>query len=643
MADQDIAQSYGVTPQEASNLIVAPNRTMPRENPYVPQSVQQDQPAQAPQQAPAPGLFDSVPFHTWLAKNAKDKYGADPWNLSDDQINKSVNDYAEGPLRTIIAHQHANGRYTGSDAALKDKIDHDVNYYKMLAQQEIEGNIPQIRGHFQSLKPPATPQSDAPDAQAQQNTQGILPNAANALSSGVQSALGAGAMVLGGIPQAIGSSPVLSPLLSTNPEARKQFDNLTLGWQDYFEGIAKKGFDNSRQVPTPGNSLMDRAAYTVGSLPAAIATFGLNQSFSNAAKGMDEGEDPNKIKRDFAIDAATNIALAKIPGGNVLARSAKGAALAPVINNANALLKGEKTPDTVDNFLSALFGAGFAAALGRRPNAPKTPEGTPNATQTNNAPTTEAENLAKSVSGGSEGGNTAAPAESASAAGNQKPLSPETQSILDGHDLQMAETPGGKSKTPQERWNSKEVQDLYNGALKDVPVDERPAFTDAFKKQWADIHDVNPDQMVTAKTESAAPADTSGEDALAAAAQENVSANEGAGRNVEGLLAEPIKTQVRGLGGKVTNKSVPVEFQNPTDQLAYLYKHGDEQTRPLISDELIKRGVPTERIQEYADKVDKDVSSSVNALKHKVTLSDRGFTTKPEVQSPLRKPRSPKA
>jgi hypothetical protein len=59
--------------------------------------------------------------------------------------------------------------------------------------------------------------------------------------------------------------------------------------------------------------------------------------------------------------------LSKVPGGTLLTRAGKGAALNPILQNASALLKGDKTPDSVDNLLSAIFGAGFAGALGRRP------------------------------------------------------------------------------------------------------------------------------------------------------------------------------------------------------------------------------------------------------------------------------------
>lgn len=632
----DSSNPYGISEDTPSYT------TQPIRQIQSPVAAEQYPPQQQPAQAPAPGLFDSVPFHSWLAKNAKEKYGADPWDLSEDQINKSVNDYAEGPLRTIIAHQHANGKYTGSDAALKDKIDNDVNYYKMLAQQEVEGNIPQIRGHFQSLKPPPTvAQTNAPEAPTQQtpfSSTTALGNIGNALVAAPARLAGFVAQGAAGIPKAIASNP----LTAMNPEAQKAIENSDAAqkWQDYFFGLSDKANKAAEGIEgKPGDSLASKAAFTLGKLPEGITTFGMGQSIENARKAIQQGQDLDKVKKNLAIDAATNIVAGRLPGGSALARAAKGALYNPLLQNASALLKGEDVPNATDNILSALFGAGFAAALGRRPTPPKTPEVT-NATQTNNAPTTEAENLAKSVSGGSEG--SATPETNATPA-TPKPISPETQSILDKTDLEMAQTPGDKGQTPQERWNSKEVQDLYNGALKDVPVDERPAFTDAFKKQWADIHDVNPDEVVTTQAEPAAPADTSGEDALAAAAQENAVPTEGAGRNVEGLLAEPIQTQVRGSGGKVTNKSVPVEFQNPTDQLAYLYKHGDEETRPLIADELVKRGVPTERIQEYADKVDKNVSGSVNALKHKVTISDRGFTAKSEPVQLLRKPRSPKA
>lgn len=112
---------------------------------------------------------------------------------------------------------------------------------------------------------------------------------------------------------------------------------------------------------------------------------------------------------------------------------------------------------------------------------------------------------------------------------------------------------------------------------------------------------------------------------------------------LQDLLAQPTKVQVRDAKGRGTKQNVPVEFVNDTDALAYKYKTAvDEADRALIAAELVKRGVPTEKLQEYGNSVAKAVADSANALKHKVILSDRKFLEQPAAM-PLRKPRSPKA
>lgn len=213
---------------------------------------------------------------------------------------------------------------------------------------------------------------------------------------------------------------------------------------------------------------------------------------------------------------------------------------------------------------------------------------------------------------------------------------------------------------------------VFNDLSKDIPDNEKPAFEEAFKQVWGNVHDVDPNEVVTSSEESKTRAATSEEDALANAAKESdtptVSQPKGAvepvetvpnegttppaptdAQTIESLLQQPITTRISGSGGRMTTKTVPVEFKNPDDQLAYLYKHGDDETRPLIAKELVERGVPTDKIQEYADSVAKSVSGNVNALKHAVTISDRGFgVAKPKVKpeksgNPLRKPKNPKA
>src|SRR5579872_4709686 len=152
---------------------------MPDTTGYVTQPPRQIQPPQPQEnaygvnnkQAPQSGPFDSVPFHKWLADNAKTKYKTDPWNLNDDQINNAISDYANGPLRTVLGHQINQTRKFPSDKAREAALNDELGYYKMLAQQEISQSIPQIRGHFQSLKPAdAAQQTTAPSGVTPQKT-----------------------------------------------------------------------------------------------------------------------------------------------------------------------------------------------------------------------------------------------------------------------------------------------------------------------------------------------------------------------------------------------------------------------------------------------------------------------------------------
>ena len=90
-----------------------------------------------------------------LLKILQANYGKPSYELNDDEIKKSVNDYVKGPISTIVGHIHSNNRGEGSDKAIQDRITNDIAYHKMMVNGEVDQNLQHLKNYFQTLRPAA--------------------------------------------------------------------------------------------------------------------------------------------------------------------------------------------------------------------------------------------------------------------------------------------------------------------------------------------------------------------------------------------------------------------------------------------------------------------------------------------------------
>jgi hypothetical protein len=446
---QQLPPGYG-SPGETGTVLSS------HQNPYALQPPQTQEPVARPQQ---PGIFDSVPYHSWLAKNVKN-----PWEASDEDLTgKHFNDYIDGPIKALVKAQLASGHKEISADQLNTRADAIAAGLKLQKQGELNAGLGDLKAHLAGLKgqTPATPPDES---------------FASAVGSGLErslhTGLGMAATAAAGIPTALAhANPFVDNSEISQSDAAQK-------WQNYFFGLADKESKNAAAVPNTGTGLLSKIGATVGGLPGAIATLGMNEPLEKARNDIAKGADLDDVKKNLAIDAATNLILSKVPGGTLLTRAGKGAALNPILQNASALLKGDKTPDSVDNLLSAIFGAGFAGALGRRPGeVAKSGEAKPGETQPpSGAPEVDLDALAAKAAGTKGDINTG----------------------LSGFKGASLADKIGNADTPEE------LQAIHDEAIKTVPPEQQQAFTDKFNEVVRGVHaDDNAPQVKPLQAQSA--------------------------------------------------------------------------------------------------------------------------------------------
>lgn len=569
----------------------------PPQNPYAP--MQQQEPASSTGESKQSGLFDTLPYHEYLAKQVKE-----PWAASDAELTgKHFDSYVDGPIKTLIKAQLAQGNHSISKEALEDRAASIADAIKIQKRKDIEDNLGALKAHLGTLQPK--------DTQGQPIQPDIGPgeSAANALQTGLHTTLGLAAQGLGSLPYSV--SRLLNPLAPAESIQRDVEENpLTRKWQDFFFGAAQKESENAAKTNKTGKDFLSQASGTLGRLPGAILTGGMGDALDAAREKIQAGADLDTVKKNLAVDAATNVAQAFLPGGKLAVRAAKGALYAPLLQNASAILKGDATPDVQDNLLSALFGAGFSAALGRRPGAkPPAPGET--------APAgTDADALAAQAAAqkGNIDVSKTAPftaltpdhlAASKQIAQNAKAVDPEA--LQEHYDTIAA----GMSPEEANAFGKQINADIIAAHGKDAPQIEVPDVTPTEAK---------PLQEGATAEQAAAPENQATASGIANEAGINAEHQQ----VINDALSQPVTTEVGTKKGQIgTGKQIPITFKNVLDKLAYVYsKTKNDAARTALGLELQNRGVPAAELPAYASAVSDYVKSTSNALKHHVLADD---------------------
>lgn len=443
--------------------IVAPDRFPQMQNPYGVQSPQQPQ-----EQAPQPGLFDSHPFHDYLMQNAKKDLGKNPWELTDEDINKGFENYMgeNGPIGTIIGHDEAMHNRRGSGTSIDDHVKKVLAYHKLMGQNELQQQLPQLKAYLQSQKPAGAPQPTPDDKDT-------LANSMRRAGLNIESGL---AIPAGNVLSA------LSPLAGTSGVASTaaQFALPFLGAfnsPEEAQGTAERMFKAADEAKTEadkvphsetlGGKFTEGITDFVASLPTAGAQY-LGVAYQD---GLKQGKSQFNAWVDALKQAGTILAgvgVGHVASGitNPLARRATGAIGGAAIPATTQVLSGENI-DPVSAAIGAAAG-GLTASAREKVNAKSGETKTATGAEPTKAPVQEGKPTDTSSKAG------VAPTE----------LSEQSQGILsDALDNIY------KSKDPAQ------ARALHDQLLASVPEDERPAFTDAFANDWAEAHGTKPEDL----------------------------------------------------------------------------------------------------------------------------------------------------
>jgi hypothetical protein len=267
-------------------------------NPYQPQTQTTEQSRQQEQQ---PGFFDSVPYHSWLAKNVKE-----PWNATDEDLTgKHFNDYIDGPIKTLvkgqIASQHGPGMNAGTLEAKSKAI---TDAIKLQKAGEVEQNLGKLRDHLNALKPAgAATSSTAGDP---------LEDAMLSAKKGAYN-VGASAMLpLAGLSRSmISGNPGLQVAKMLGSKLPDKLQEIV---EDHLFSLSQNWRAAAKVLPQGGTSVSSRVASFIGGLPSGIVSLFTGGDLTGALDAIDKNKSIAEGEKQVAKASVLNAAYAALGG-----------------------------------------------------------------------------------------------------------------------------------------------------------------------------------------------------------------------------------------------------------------------------------------------------------------------------------------
>ncbi len=612
MDEQNLYQPQDQTPVDyhspGRSDILLPGRPA---NPYT--AMQQNDPIPVPQpQQQGSGLFSALPYHEYLAKNVEN-----PWTASDtDLTGKHFDSYVDGPIKTLIKAQLAQGNHSISKDALEDRAASIADAIKIQKRKDVENNLDALKAHLGGLQPK--------DKQGQPVGQ-VNPYPGTATEAGaydlidnpITRGLAQGGNVLASGIGYIGSKLGV-PSLGVNPATGEAYAKEASQLEAPKDaGLAARLAQGAASIVGPAAAA--GAAALGGGILAGGAALGIPGAGAVAAQHEASGN-PLSAGQVAGLTAVKTIEGMLPLGGkglSVLKNALTGGTIGVTGDVIEKAITGDKlTPEDLE--ASGLTTAALSvifhlppAAKAKLSDAINTLRGKP--TEVSSPGGMDADALAAAATGqkGNIDVSKTVPftaltpdhlAASKSLAKSAKEIGPEA--VQEHYDALAADM------SPQEAnaFGRQVNADIVAAHGKDAPQIEVPDVTPT---------EVKPVQEGTTAEQTAVP-------------ENQTPFNRTVDETVDNALQQPVTTEVGTKKGQIgTGKNVPITFKNDLDKLAYIYsKTKDEAARTALGLELQQRGVPASELPAYAAKVSDYVKSTANALKHHVLADDIASTQK---------------